>query len=108
MKKRSIQEAIRLKRLLSVLLLLCLLVGCAVQPAEETTAEPEQTQTHEFNLNQQTHQTPKGFGLAYVEVNPFHDTAMVRFNTINSTFLIFFYVRRVRCPTYTSNLADFL
>ncbi|MBR6414017.1 MAG: hypothetical protein IKS21_05330 [Oscillospiraceae bacterium] len=75
MKKPYIQEAIRLKRLLFILLLLCLLVGCAVQPAEETTAEPEQTQTHEFNLNQQTRQTPKGFGLAYVEEYGFNPYA---------------------------------
>ncbi len=46
-----------------------------MRPAEETTTEPEQTQTHEFNLNQQTHQTPKGFGLAYVEEYGFNPYA---------------------------------
>ena len=51
-----------------------LCAGCAVGPVQPQTTEPVETQTHENNFNQQPHQTPQGFGLAYVEeygFNPF-------------------------------------
>ncbi len=46
-------------------------------PASQETTEPAETESYEKNLNQETHKTPGGFGLAYVEEYGFNPYACV-------------------------------
>ena len=69
-----------MKRLLCILLACLLLTGCVFVPTEtEPTGETGETETHENNINKQTHEVPKGFGLAYVPeygFNPYSCTCI--------------------------------
>ncbi len=69
-----------MKRLLCLLLALLLFTGCAVTPNQQSAdTETETLESHENNLNQASHQTPKAFGLAYIPeygFNPYSCTCL--------------------------------